>query len=305
MSNPEKDAETLRNAMKGTGTDEATIISILANRTNEQRQKIKLFYKSSYGRDLIDDLKSELSGDFEDAVIALFDEPIVYDCKVLYKAMKGAGTDEDTLIEIISSRPSSVLKQIKEKYQVLYKKDLEKEVSSEVSGDFKRLLISLLQCNRSENNNPNQSECEKKAKELYAGGKGKWGTDESIFNKIFTLSSPNELATISRAYHKQTKKSLIEAIDDEFSGDMKRLLHAIIVAVISPAEYFATRINKACKGMGTNDELLTRIIVTRDEIDMPLIKQYYQQLYKKDLIDVIKSETSGDYRKLLVELAAH
>ena len=41
MSTPEKDAEALRNAMKGMGTDEAAIIKIIANRTNAQRQKIK------------------------------------------------------------------------------------------------------------------------------------------------------------------------------------------------------------------------------------------------------------------------
>ena len=75
MSTPEKDAEALRNAMKGAGTDENAIIKLVANRTNAQRQKIKLFYKSSYGRDLVEDLKKELSGNFEDAVIALFYDP--------------------------------------------------------------------------------------------------------------------------------------------------------------------------------------------------------------------------------------
>ena len=61
MATPEKDAEALRAAMKGLGTDEDAIIKIVANRTNAQRQKIKLFYKSSYGRDLVEDLKKELS----------------------------------------------------------------------------------------------------------------------------------------------------------------------------------------------------------------------------------------------------
>ena len=53
----EKDAEAIKNAMKGFGTDEATLIKIVANRKNEQRQKIKLAYKTAYGSDLIDDLK--------------------------------------------------------------------------------------------------------------------------------------------------------------------------------------------------------------------------------------------------------
>ena len=117
MATPEKDAEALRAAMKGLGTDEDAIIKIVANRTNAQRQKIKLFYKSSYGRDLVEDLKKELSGKFEDATIALFYEPIEYDCYQLRKAMKGLGTDEDTLIEIIATRPNWMIKAMNTKFQ--------------------------------------------------------------------------------------------------------------------------------------------------------------------------------------------
>ena len=73
------DAEALRKAMEGFGTDEAALIKICANRTNSQRQQIKHAYKSLYGRDLISDLKSELHGKFEDAMVALFTEPIEYD----------------------------------------------------------------------------------------------------------------------------------------------------------------------------------------------------------------------------------
>ena len=51
--------------------------------------------------------------------------------------------------------------------------------------------------------------------------------------------------------------------------------------------------------------MLIRVLVNRDEIDMPQIKQYYKQLYGKDMLDDIKNDTSGDYKKLLVELAGH
>ena len=159
---------------EGAGTDENAIIKLVANRTNAQRQKIKLFYKSSYGRDLVEDLKKELSGNFEDAVIALFYDPVEYDCYQLRKAMKGLGTDEDTLIEIIATRPNWMIKAINKKYQEMYKKNLQKDVESETSGTFKRLLVSLLQGNRSENTHPNQEERTKNAKELYEAGEKNW-----------------------------------------------------------------------------------------------------------------------------------
>lgn len=41
-----------------------------------------------YGKDLINDLKSELSGDFEDLILALMEPPARYDAQQLHKAME-------------------------------------------------------------------------------------------------------------------------------------------------------------------------------------------------------------------------
>ena len=301
----EADAQALRDAMKGFGTDEAALIKIVANRTNQQRMAIKEAYKTAFGRDLISDLKSELRGKLEDAMVALFTEPIEYDCDSLKNAMKGVGTDEDSLIEIITSRPNWMLKKIKEKYKEKYKKDLESAIKSETSGDLERLLVSILQCKRSENNNPNMNECAAQAKELFDAGEAKWGTDSAVFNKIFTGSSPAEIACIAREYHKISGHTILDGINKEFSGNTKKALRSIVYATISPSEYFATRVKDAIKGFGTNDHLLIRVLVTRDEIDMPQIKQYYKQLYGKDMIEDIKNDISGDYRTLMIELCSH
>ena len=74
----------------------------MVNRTNSQLQQIKGAYKTTFRRDLISDLKSELLGRFEDVMIALFTEPIEYDADQLREWMKDLGINEDTLIEIIA-----------------------------------------------------------------------------------------------------------------------------------------------------------------------------------------------------------
>ena len=86
---------------------------------------------------------------------------------------------------------------------------------------------------------------------------------------------------------------------------MKKTLKTIVYAIINPSEYFASRVYKAVKGLGTNNKLLIRVLVTRDEIDMPQIKEAYKRLYKKDMVKAIEDDTSGDYKRLLVELASH
>ena len=299
------DAEALRNAMKGFGTDEATLIKICANRTNAQRQQMKAAYKSLYGRDLIADLKSELNGKFEDAMVALFTEPLEYDVDQLREGMKGLGTNEDTLIEIIASRSPAQLKAIAAKYKEKYKRDLEQDIKKETHGTLEHLLVSLLQGSRSTNMKPDQAKAAAIAQEIFKAGEAKLGTDESVFNKYFCSLSPYELAAMAQQYHKITGHTILQAIDKEFHGDSKKALRTIVYATLSPSEYFATRVNEAIKGWGTKDHLLIRILVTRDEIDMPQIKQYYKQLYGKDMVEAVKNDISGDYQKLMVELCSH
>lgn len=301
-SQVKKDAETMRNAMKGIGTDEKALIEIAAKRTHKDRMKIRHEYKSMFGRDLLSDLESELFGDFKNAMLALFTDPLEYDVDSIYKSIKGVGTDEDTLIEIFISRPNWYLNKIKIKYQEKYKNDLKNDVINAISGDFQKLIVSLLQSKRSTNQDPDKDKCQKIAKELYNAGEKELGTDEPVFNKIFALSSPHELIVISREYHKLTGHLLTKAIDQEFSGDIKKLLKTVLYALISPSEYFASRIHEAVDGIGTNEKMLTRILVTRAEIDLMKIKKYYKMLYDKDMVEDIKGDISGDYKDLLISI---
>ena len=301
----DEDAAALRKAMKGLGTDEKAIINIIANRTNRERMAMIESFKRQFNRDLLKDLKSELSGKFEDATLALFKDPIDYDCYTLNKAMKGAGTNEDTLIEILATRPNYYINQIKERYKILYSKELVNELSSELSGGIKKVMLTLASANRSNNTNPDINDCTTKAESLYKAGEKRLGTDEQVFYDILTKASAEEIKQINTIYKQKYNYDLIKAIDSEFSGDLKKLLQTIVYVSLNPPEYFATRINKALKGMGTKDALLIRILVTRDELDMPQIKEAYKRLYKKDMIKDIESDTSGDYKRLLVELASH
>ena len=301
----DQDVAALRKAMEGWGTDEAALIKIIANRTNSQRQAIKAKYKATYGRDLVADLKSECHGKLEDAFVALFTDRIEYDADSLRDAMKGAGTNEDTLIEILVSRSPHQINAIKACYQKKYSRDLEADVKKETSGTLQKILITLLQGKRSGNTNPNQAQCQAIAKEIFDAGEAKLGTDESVFNKYFGTLSPHELACVAQHYHKLTGHTILQAIDKEMHGDSKKAYRTIVYATLSPSEYFATRVNEAIKGIGTKDRLLMRVLITRDEIDMPTIKQYYKQLYGKDMVEAVKNDISGDYQKLMVELCSH
>lgn len=68
------------------------------------------------------------------------DEP----ARVLFEGMKGLGTDEQAVLEVIASHTNSQRQQIKFKYDVLYRKDLVKELDSELGGHFSKIVLALM-----------------------------------------------------------------------------------------------------------------------------------------------------------------
>ena len=301
---PNQDAEAIKMAMKS--KDEDKIIKIICKRIYKERQKIKETYNKNYNSDIIKDLKDCLHGDFEEVVTGLFYTSIDYDCLQLRKAVQGLGTDEDTLIEILCTRPYDVIEQIKKRYSELYQgRNLIKDIEDDTSGHFRKLLVALLSTRRNiDKNEINKNECEKCAKMLYEAGLKKLGTDEEVFTKIFTEKSREEFLCISQLYYKIASHSLLQALEEEFSSDTKNCLIGILYALLSPSEFFAKCIHKTIKGLGTDDTSLIRILITRKETDMHLIKDYYKKLFKRDMIKDIEDDTSGNYRKILVELAS-
>uniref|UniRef100_A0A8C3CRK5 Annexin n=1 Tax=Cairina moschata TaxID=8855 RepID=A0A8C3CRK5_CAIMO len=276
-----RDAEILRKAMKGFGTDEQAIIDVVANRSNDQRQKIKAAFKTMYGKDLIKDLKSELSGNVEELILALFMPSTYYDAWSLRHAMKGVGTQERVLIEILCTRTNQEIRDIVNCYKSEFGRDIEQDIRADTSGHFERLLISMCQGNRDENQNVDYQKAQEDAQRLYQAGEGRLGTDESSFFEL--------------RFH-------LFSIDREFSGNVERGLKAILQCALNRPAFFAERLYYSMKGAGTDDSTLIRIIVTRSEIDLVQIKQVFSQMYQKTLASMISSDTSGDYRRLLLAI---
>lgn len=300
--NAERAADSLEKAMKGFGCDKNRLIQVLTHINNAQRQMIRTPYKTKYGKDLVNELKRECSGDFEDVMVGLMETPTKYDVLQLHKAVKGLGTKEKILIEILCSRNNEELAAIRNEYQNEYGKTLEQDVIGDTSGTLQRLLVSLLQGNRDESQHVDALKANQDAHKLLAGGEKKFGTDDSIFNSILVTQNFHQLERVFVEYEKITGHGIDKAIEKEFSGDTKRGFLAIVNCIESKPRYFAKQLYDAMKGLGTRDNDLIRVIISRSEIDLALIRAEFEVMYKKPLVDFIKSDCSGAYRDALISI---
>ncbi|XP_072530414.1 annexin A6 isoform X1 [Salminus brasiliensis] len=296
------DAEALYNAMKGFGSDKEAILDLVTSRSNAQRQEIRSAYKSLYGKDLIEDLKYELTGKFERLIVSLMRTPAYHDAKEIKDAIKGAGTDEKCLIEILASRTNQQIHDLVAAYKDAYGRDIEEDVIGDTSGHFKKMLIVLLQGTREEEGVVYEELVEEDAQALYAAGEEQWGTDEAIFIMLLGNRSVTHLQLVFDEYQKIAEKSIEDSIKSELSGDFERLMLAVVQCIRSRPMFFAKRLYKSMKGLGTADNTLIRIMISRSEIDMLDIRECFRLRYEKSLHCMIQDDTSGEYKRTLLKL---
>ncbi|CAI5766774.1 annexin A6 isoform X1 [Podarcis lilfordi] len=297
-----QDAEALYNAMKGFGSDKEAILELITSRSNKQRHEICQAYKALYGKDLIADLKYELTGKFERLIVGLMRPLEYFDAKEIKDALKGIGTDEKCLIEILASRTNQQIRALVEAYKDAYERDLEEDVVADTSGHFKKMLVVLLQGTREEDDVVSEDLVQQDAQNLLDAGEAKWGTDEAEFIYILGSRSKQHLRLVFDEYLKISGKPIEVSIRGELSGDFEKLMLAVVKNIRSTADYFADRLFKAMKGLGTRDNTLIRIMVSRSEIDMLDIREIFRTKYEKSLHHMIESDTSGEYKKALLKL---
>jgi len=183
-----------------------------------------------------------------------------------------------------------------------YEKEMEAEVSDDLSGDLKHFMVSLMSAGRDESKDIDFELVKTDAQDLYEASIGP-GTTESVFNSIFNLRNPYHLREVFDSYQDMCDgKTVEELIESEFSGKIKNAYLTTVKIIRNIVVFYAERLHDAMQGGGTDDGTLMQIIVTRSEVDLQDIAEYYAIKYEKPLSDAIADDTSGDYRKILIRI---
>ncbi|GES57297.1 annexin ANXC3.2 [Aspergillus terreus] len=299
-----READALRKAMKGFGTDEKALIQVLAPLDPLQMAAVRSTYANHINRDLYKDVKSETSGYLRQGLLAVIDGPLMHDVALVRDAVDGVGTKEWLLNDVLLGRSNADLSAIMAAYEATYRRSLKKDVEGDLSFKTRSLFGLVLRTDRQEETlMVDQRRIELEARNIQSATSGLMKNAEEVC-AIFARSSDNELRAINNEFNRRYHLPLEKHIEKEFSGHMKDALLHMLRTALNPAMRDAELLEECMKGMGTKDEkLVVRVVrVHWNRGHKDRVKAAYHDKYKKDLIQRVRGETSGDYQRLMVAL---
>ncbi|KAF3330738.1 annexin-like protein RJ4 [Carex littledalei] len=296
-----EDAEKLRKAFQGWGTDEMTMIDVLAHRNAAQRKQIKIVYEEQYEEKLLKRIESEISGHFERAVYLWIFDPVERQAIMANIAIESKVFDFPVIIEIACVNSPNELLAVKQVYQSLYKRSLEEDVASHTTGDFCKLLFALVGTYRYDGEEINTELANTEAKILNdAITKGQFNDNEII--RILSTRSKAQLNTTFNCYKDAQNRSITKALSTETPNDFAIVLRAAIRCMNNPKKYFDKVFRRTLQKSGTDEDTLTRLVLTHAEKDLKEIKELFQTRTNMTLEQAVAKKTSGDYKNFLLAL---
>ncbi|KQK21641.1 annexin D3 isoform X2 [Brachypodium distachyon] len=123
--------------------------------------------------------------------------------------------------------------------------------------------------------------------------------------RIVSTRSKAQLRATFQCYKQDHGSYIEEDINNCSSSQFARMLKIAVWCLTSPEKHFAEVIRYSILGIGTDEDALTRAIVSRAEIDMEKIKQEYKVRLKSTVTNDVIGDTSGYYMDILLALVGN
>ncbi|OKH50474.1 hypothetical protein NIES2101_19265 [Calothrix sp. HK-06] len=278
------DADAIFKAVDGWGTDEDTILKVLANKTPAEIAAIKQVYTDHYGRNLDSDLASEMSGnDLKEAQVKLSGDKALGAIEALNNSIGFFNDDEAKIEETLSALSPEDLKRMKQMAEKdpAIKAKLD-NVLDHLGGEDKEVTEALLLGDK-----------EKAAAARIAEAIEGLGTDEKAVYKYLEGKNPEEIEKIKKAYQEKTGRTLAADIEDDFSDAEKDQADALLAE--DKAAAAAARIKEAADGLGTDEKGIYDQLKGKSQQEREAIVKAYEDKYGKGSFDtMLKDELSDD-----------
>ncbi|KAH9330950.1 hypothetical protein KI387_003058 [Taxus chinensis] len=162
------------------------------------------------------------------------------------------------------------------------------------------MLFALASSFRYEGPEVDMNLAKSEAKKLHEAIKDKAKTQEII--RIISTRSKLQLNATFNQLRDDFSLSVNQVLKKEKSEDFQDAIQTAVKCIRSPSKYFAKILRSSMEGIGTDDEVLTRLVVTRADVDMKDIKAQFMSRTSLSLKSVIAKETRGDYEDFLLAL---
>ncbi|KAI4333017.1 hypothetical protein L6164_017874 [Bauhinia variegata] len=306
-----EELQALTKAFSGHGIDEKSLISILGKWEPEERKTFRkgnphLFTEDERQFEKWNDhqvrlLKHEFVR-FKNAVVLWAMHPWERDARLAKEALKKGPQAYGVLVEIGCTRSSEVLLGARRAYHSLFDQSIEEDVASHVHGPERKLLVALLSAYRYEGSKLKDDAAKSDAKKLSIAIKNGHNKaiieDDEVIRILSTRSKPH-IHAVYKHYKEISGNNLDEDLEDLRFKETVQCLCA-------PQTYFSKVLDAALRlDVDKNGKkALTRVIVTRADIDMKEIKVEYNELYGVSLSQKIEDTANGNYKDFLLTLIA-
>uniref|UniRef100_A0AAY4EQD3 Annexin n=1 Tax=Denticeps clupeoides TaxID=299321 RepID=A0AAY4EQD3_9TELE len=282
-----RDVERIQDALAQ--KDAGSLVRILTNRNNAQRQDIMRIFSSATQKDLKAELKTVVSGDLETLMLNLMMTPEQFDAQRLRRAMEGLGTDEETVLEVLCTRTPEQLRKVTAAYKTQYNRDLEKDLISETSGDFTKLLLALLKLLKFI---PILYVFQHLSKEL-----SNKKSDSAPWIEILTTKNPQHLANVMDTLEAERDQRVDEALQKHFGGLLSGDLKLGLKTVCLPHAYMFV-----CVCVCTQGGVVQDVLVSHCEEDLLRIRVAYLKETGTSLYSSLQKHFKGDVQTVLLAL---
>lgn len=252
---------------------------------------------------MVKDIESETSSYFKEGLVEIARGPLATDCHNLFNAMKGMGTKEAILDDILIGRSNADIIAIKQEYQRIFKRTLEGDLKGDLSAATEQMYMMIVSARRAEDSHPVMpQEIEQTVTDLQQGIGNMVSKNAALVCQILTSKNDAQLRAIAQSYQQRFHKDLAGVLKSAFSGHMEDALLLLLARAQNRALAEAARLEESMAGMGTKDVLLVQRIVRChwDRNFMNAVSTEYKKKYGRDLVKKIEGETRGDYERLMV-----
>ncbi|GFY92197.1 annexin 4 [Actinidia rufa] len=306
------EANVVGKTFSGFGVDENSLISILGKWNKDEAKTFRTIttffiqderHFEKWLVEHLDQLKREFLR-FQDAIVLWTMHPWERDARLIKKALTDGPKSYNVLVEIGCTRKSDELFGARKAYHSLYDRSIEEDVASIVTGIERKLLVALVSSYRYEGPKVHEETAKSEAKTLYNAvknaGKKHPMEDEDVV-RILSTRSKHHLESVFKHYKEFSDgKGMEEEVEVYLS------LKHTVECLSTPHTYFIKVLEEAINPDADEKmkEGLTRVIVTRADVDMKVIKKEYPKKNGATLVDKIEQMANGNFKNFLLTLLA-